>query len=394
MTVKSIRLADVAQDRGLVGGPFGSSLLSKDYVSTGVPVVRGANIGRGRFLQGPFAHVTSDKVARDLERNTAEPGDLVFTQRGTLGGVALVPGEPPSKYVVSQSQMRLRVNPVTTHAEFVYYACSTANFRRQITDRAISTGVPHINLSILGDLVIPDMPLLQQQAIAEVMGALDDKIAVNEMFRATAGELLRHAYVLAASRGAREKGFLTAISVEYGEAFKGQHFSRPGEGRPLIRIRDLRTSRPQTWTVEERRSESVVRRGDVLVGMDAEFRPMAWVGDEGVLNQRVCRMSSTSAGQAYVREAIKSPLAHIESYKTGTTVSHLNKSDLVSAKVLMLPHDAQQAFSDRYDPVYQAEVAAAYENQALTALRDTLLPALMSGKLRVRDAEKTVQEVL
>ena len=105
-------------------------------------------------------------------------------------------------------------------------------------------------------------------------------------------------------------------------------------------------------------------------------------------------MSSTSAGQAYVREAIKSPLAHIESYKTGTTVSHLNKSDLVSAKVLMLPHDAQQAFSDRYDPVYQAEVAAAYENQALTALRDTLLPALMSGKLRVRDAEKTVQEVL
>ena len=73
----------------IVGGPFGSELVSNDYVEEGVPVIRGQNMG-SRMVSGRFVYVTTAK-AHTLEANLAHPGDLVFTQRGTLGQVSLVP---------------------------------------------------------------------------------------------------------------------------------------------------------------------------------------------------------------------------------------------------------------------------------------------------------------
>lgn len=73
----------------IAGGPFGSNLVSRDYVAHGVPVIRGQNMG-GRWVSGDFVFVTPAK-ARALEANQARPGDIVFTQRGTLGQVSLVP---------------------------------------------------------------------------------------------------------------------------------------------------------------------------------------------------------------------------------------------------------------------------------------------------------------
>src|SRR5437899_7811954 len=82
----------------LVGGPFGSNLVSRDYVDTGVPVIRGQNMG-GRWISGDFAFVTEQK-AKSLEANLARPGDIIFTQRGTLGQVSIVPLAPFDRYVV------------------------------------------------------------------------------------------------------------------------------------------------------------------------------------------------------------------------------------------------------------------------------------------------------
>ncbi|MFL6216116.1 MAG: hypothetical protein ACJ74J_19695 [Blastocatellia bacterium] len=76
----------------IVGGPFGSDLVSADYVDDGVPVIRGQNMS-GQWVSGAFVFVTTKK-AKLLEANLARPGDIVFTQRGTLGQVSLVPEKP------------------------------------------------------------------------------------------------------------------------------------------------------------------------------------------------------------------------------------------------------------------------------------------------------------
>jgi type I restriction enzyme S subunit len=102
-----VTVADLAarKPNSIVGGPFGSDLVSKDYVPFGVPVIRGQNMGR-RFISGDFVFVSQEK-AKYLKANTAAPHDIIFTQRGTLGQVSIVPENGFNTYLVSQSQMKL-----------------------------------------------------------------------------------------------------------------------------------------------------------------------------------------------------------------------------------------------------------------------------------------------
>lgn len=81
-------------------GPFGSNLVSRDYTESGVPVIRGVNMSSGRWVGGNFAWVSEEK-ADELSANLAFPGEIVFTQRGTLGQVCLVPDGQYDKYVLS-----------------------------------------------------------------------------------------------------------------------------------------------------------------------------------------------------------------------------------------------------------------------------------------------------
>lgn len=159
----------------IVGGPFGSDLVSNDYVDAGVPVIRGQNMG-ARAVSGPFAFVAPEK-ARSLEANLARPGDLLFTQRGTLGQVSLVPDGVFDRYLVSQSQMKVTVDRRIALSQFLYYVFSGPEQQEFIRQNTIQTGVPHINLGILRTIPVPLPPLVEQEAIA---GALSDADALIE----------------------------------------------------------------------------------------------------------------------------------------------------------------------------------------------------------------------
>jgi len=159
----------------MVGGPFGSDLVSKDYVDDGVPVIRGQNMG-AKTISGTFVFVNQEK-ARLLEANMARAGDVLFTQRGTLGQVSLVPNGPFDRYLVSQSQMKVSLNRDAVDPEFFYYLFSGPAQQEAIRLNTIQTGVPHINLGILAAIPIPIPELTEQRAIA---GALSDADALIE----------------------------------------------------------------------------------------------------------------------------------------------------------------------------------------------------------------------
>lgn len=122
MDFKSKPLSELAAKipNAIVGGPFGSNLVSADYVENGVPVIRGQNMGLGRWVTGDFVFVSEEKAGR-LDQNVARPGDLVFTQRGTLGQIAIVPNGKYDRYVVSQSQMKITVDASKADTLFLFY---------------------------------------------------------------------------------------------------------------------------------------------------------------------------------------------------------------------------------------------------------------------------------
>ena len=173
----------------IVGGPFGSNLVSRDYVPEGVPVIRGQNMGN-RWVAGDFVFVTPQK-AESLEANLARPGDIVLTQRGTLGQVSLVPLAPFGSYLVSQSQMKITVNREIADPLFFYYVLSSVEQQDYVRQNAIQTGVPHTNLGMLRSTPVLVPSLEEQHTIAHVLGTLDDKIELNRRMNETLEAMAR-----------------------------------------------------------------------------------------------------------------------------------------------------------------------------------------------------------
>ncbi|MDD3483109.1 restriction endonuclease subunit S [Azovibrio restrictus] len=221
-------VAQIVESRpnAIVGGPFGSDLVSKDYVLAGVPVIRGQNMGKG-YVSGDFVFVSNQK-AKQLQANLAKPGDLVFTQRGTLGQVSIVPPEPYSEYVVSQSQMKLSLNTNLVSVGYVFQYFSSPGGQRQIFDSAIQTGVPHTNLGILRSYQIPAPPTVnEQQAIATALSDADALIESLEQLLAKKRQIKQGAMQELLTAQRRLPGF----EGEWEEKFLGECLlSRPDYG--------------------------------------------------------------------------------------------------------------------------------------------------------------------
>ena len=176
-----VKVQDIAssQKNALVGGPFGSNLVTSDYTDSGIPVIRGQNMGQGRWVTGDFAFVTEEK-ANSLKANIARPADLIFTQRGTLGQVAIIPSGDYDEYLISQSQMKLTVDSEKADTMFLYYSFVGEEQQQYIRQNAIQTGVPHTNLTILRNTPVTLPPIGEQKAIAKILSAFDDRIELNQ----------------------------------------------------------------------------------------------------------------------------------------------------------------------------------------------------------------------
>lgn len=380
-------LAGVAVPGGLVGGPFGSTLVGRDYVPEGVPVIRGGNLSQ-RYVGGDFVYVSPEKWKADLVRNSAVPGDIVFTQRGTLGQVSMVPDGEYETYVVSQSQMRLRVDPSIADSRFVYYACTSQDFRRQIDSRAIATGVPHINLGILSTLTVPMLGLPVQQAIAEVLGALDDKIAANDtVLRKNLA--LADAYFLHARALGEER-------VTLGEVAEFLNRRRI----PLSsRERDARRGNVPYYGAAARVDfvdEALFDEPLLLVGEDGtvvrdDGSPVTqYIWGPAWVNNHAHVIRGRGPSTELLRVAVR--LSNVAHLVTGAVQPKLSMRNLRSLEVAL---PSSPGHVERSIEVLAGhERALVEESRRLAVTRDELLPLLMSGKVRVRDAEKRVEEVL
>lgn len=161
-------VSDLAVPDGTIGGPFGSDLTTKDYVSPpGVPVIRGANVTPGMFDARDFVYVDEPK-AEALRRNQAVPGDLIMTQRGaSFGQAALVPPGACDRYVISQTMMRMRPDQTRLLPGFLELYVNGWSAQGWLKRHQIATGQPHINLTIFRRLPVPVPGLDEQREITE-----------------------------------------------------------------------------------------------------------------------------------------------------------------------------------------------------------------------------------
>lgn len=390
---KQLPLIEVAKTRGFASGPFGSNLVSKDYVEDGVPVIRGANMLSSAVVGGEFVYVSQEKYIRDLKSNTALAGDLIFTQRGTLGQVAVVPDSFQGPLVISQSQMRLRIDTTRFDTRFVLAACRTEHFKKQIADRAITGGVPHINLGILKELTIPAMALSRQIAIGEVLGALDDKIAANRRVIAASEDLRTHLWKRACASDRSEVPLSSLARFVNGRAFTKD---ASGTGRVVIRIAELNSGIGASTVRNDIvvADDHLARPGDLLLAWSGSLTAARWYRDEAIVNQHIFKVIPGENFEMWaVASAVESKVADFQEIAKdkATTMGHIRRSDLdqpVGWPVLS-PEEIGVGRS-----LWSRALSAETENEVLIRARDELLPLLMNGRITVEAAEKTAESVL
>ncbi len=175
-------MADLADENGMVGGPFGSDLTASDYVPTpGVPVIRGANVSPSEFNEREFVYVTEAK-AESLKRNTATRGDLIMTQRGaSLGQAALIPHDSEfDAYIVSQTMMRMTPNPREVLAGYLIQYVTSPVGQGWLQSQQTGNAQPHLNLTIFRSMPAPVPPLTEQEEITARCEAMDDAVEASQ----------------------------------------------------------------------------------------------------------------------------------------------------------------------------------------------------------------------
>ena len=126
-------------------GPFGKALMADQYVDSGIPVLRGVNVNRGRFHDDDFVFI-DDATADGLKKFESYPGDVLLVHKGTLGQIGLMPDKRKySHYIMGNSMLRVRCDPSKLLPEYLYYWLSSTDGQHYLFSRVSQVGVPSLS---------------------------------------------------------------------------------------------------------------------------------------------------------------------------------------------------------------------------------------------------------
>ncbi len=434
------------RDAAIVGGPFGSKLGRADYLDAGVPVIRGCNLGNTeqRFVTEGLVFVSPEK-AHSLARNTARAGDVLFTQRGTLEQVGLLPrGLPWRRFVLSQSQMKLTCDRSRADPEFIYYQCLSPRIRDYVRRNTIATGVPHINLGILRRTPILLPPLREQRAIAELLTTIDRRIELSRRMNETLDELARAIYrawfvdfqpvhanahnnrhvsvdETAAAlfpdafddidgqrvpRGWGLRNMRDCATLRNGATFTSRDFVGPktrskANALPVIKIAELKrgVTKKTRYSVHGHRGKLAIDTGDILFAWsgtpDKSIGTHLWSGGPAWLNQHIYKVephTPAERGLVYCQlRELQATFVNIARDHQTVGLGHVGKKDLERVMTVKPPRRLIERFHQQVGPMIDRMLLNSLTARELAGLREKLLPPLMTGDLRIEQAVALVQ---
>jgi type I restriction enzyme S subunit len=398
----------------VVGGPFGSALGRRDYSPDGVPVIRGAQLGGpGAFSHDDLVFVSEEKADRHAG-NLAYPGDVVVTQRGTVGQIGRIPPDGAfSRYLLSQSQMKVTVDSRIADSRFLYYALLSPDVQQNIHASTMSAGVPHINLATFRSLRVSVPSLDTQRRVAAILGTIDD-LAENyrqqiALLDTMAREIYRewfvrfrypgdgHAFVDSPlgpiPRGWQAVRLAELVSTQYGYTESAQW---DPVGPRYLRGMDINKTSYVDWNtvpycpiVDRERKKYHILPGDIFIIRMADPGKVGIceVDLDAVFASYLVRLRPTDERITPYFLFFTLLEEAYQSWVTGASTGATRKS--VSARVMTEPfvvvpeYGVQAQFDSVVRPLRLLLNRLVEGGSTLTFIRDLLLPGLVTGQIDV-----------
>ena len=336
-------------------------------------------------------------------------GDLIVTMTDlskssdTLGYSAIVPSNSDNQYLHNQRIGLVGIVDEMANRNFIYWLMRTPSYHHEVVAGASGTTVKHTSPSRIYDVEVelPDLPT--QRRIAAVLGALDDKIEVNrkicENLEAQAQALFKAWFVdFEPFGGKRPEGWKMGklgdvVEFKNGFAFKSSEFKERARYK-VMTIKAVQNGKLVTEGADciddiptKMPSWCVLRDADILLSLTGNVARCCLVyEDDLLLNQRVARLVPRTAEDiAFVYALFRSDKTRkrLETIAKGTAQANLSPIETADLPQLIPAEAERSRFANLCNPMIEAIVKTNRESRALAAMRDALLPKLMSGELSV-----------
>jgi type I restriction enzyme S subunit len=383
-----------------------------------------------RLIDEGLVFIDEEK-AREFSRSVAQRGDLIFTCWGTIDQVGLVDGRSRfPKYVVSNKQMKFTPDPKKADSLFLYYLFSSPLMREAILTQGIGSSVPGFNLGQLRSISLKIPPLSEQRAIAGILGALDEKIELNGRMNETLEAIARAVFkswfvdfdpVRAKAKG-RDPGLPKPLADRFPASFEdselgqipkgweagavddafhltmgqsppGETYNQTGEGLAFFQGRADFTFRFPTRRIYCTAPTRLAEAGDTLVSVRAPVGDINVAAEDCAIGRGVAAVRHKTGGRSFTYYSMLSLEEDFAEFEAeGTVFGSISKKDFHNLACVVPDPRVVSVFEKLVGRLDDRIECSERESGALAALRDTLLPKLISGEVRVKDAEQVTKE--
>ena len=366
-----------------------------EIVEVGIPHVRAADINGDGEIDFAGAQQINEVAYQRIRKGRGEPGDVLFTHKGTVGRVARVPPTAPRFLCSPQTTFWRSLRRDTIDPGYLHAFIRSDAFAEQVRRRMHETDMaPYVSLSAQRQLQIAVPSLPEQRAIAEVLGALDDKIESNRRVVSDCAALLELAYQ-SAIRDAQRRSLGDLGTITGGGTPRSgvEGFWAPAEvpwitpsdmtaldGVPLI----WQGSRAISRAGLSASSARLLPQGSVVFTSRATIGFVAIAQQELATNQGFINVvPHPRFSSPFVYSTLRERRDAIAAKANGSTFLEVNQTNFKTV-TCQVPSEERLAAHDAVAlPALGPMAGLTVENKRLAAIRDALLPRLVSGRLRV-----------